>query len=99
MNDCPLCGRPMAPGLSVDKHHLIPKFYKGKVSDDVHLVCHRKIHSVFSEYELFHNWNTWKKLRNHPDIVNFIKWIAKKDPEYIDTHKETKQRKSKRKRR
>ena len=99
MNNCPLCDRPMVPGPSVDKHHLIPKSYKGKVSEDVHLICHRKIHSVLSEYELFHGCNTWDKLRDHPDIATFIKWLAKKDPEYVDTHKDTKHRKAIRKRR
>jgi len=99
MSDCPLCGRPLVPGRSVDKHHLIPKSYKGKESDDVHMVCHRKIHSALTEYELFHEWNTWKKLRGHPDIVTFIKWLSKKDPEYVDTHKDTKHRKARRRRR
>ena len=89
----------MVPGSSVDKHHLIPKSYKGKVSEDVHVICHRKIHSVLSEYELFHGCNTWDKLRDHPDIATFIKWLAKKDPEYVDTHKDTRHRKARRKRR
>jgi len=42
--DCPLCGRPLIRGDSVDEHHLIPKSQGGRDKYLIHKVCHQKIH-------------------------------------------------------
>jgi hypothetical protein len=93
---CPLCDRDMIPGPSLDEHHLIPKTFKGKDLETCHKVCHNKIHATFSERELLNYYHTWERLRDHEEIQKFIKWVAKKPPEYFDISKETKDRKSKR---
>lgn len=96
---CPICGSDMVEGDSVDEHHLVPKSKRGKEKEPVHVVCHRKIHSSISEADLNHWWNTWERLRTHPDIAKFIPWVRKqfkRDPEYIDVHRDTKSRKRKR---
>ena len=85
-NSCPLCKRPLILGPSVDKHHLIPKSLGGKDVIEVHKICHQKIHSLFSERELLKNYNTIEKLLTHPDIINFVKWVQKKAPEYVDSN-------------
>jgi hypothetical protein len=36
------------------------------------------------------------KVREHPEIQKFIKWLAKKDPFYNDHHKDHSDRKRKR---
>lgn len=85
MSICPLCDRKMVDGPTVDRHHLIPKSQGGKEQYDIHKVCHRKIHSVFTEKELAREFNSWDKLRSHPEIQKFIKWIRKKHEEFLTT--------------
>ena len=89
----------MVEGVSVDEHHLVPKSKKGKEKELVHVVCHRKLHSSISEGEMDNYWNTWPRLREHEAIAKFIPWVRKKfqrDPEFIDVHRDTKERKRKR---
>ena len=98
---CPLCGAHMVDGESVDRHHLIPRSKKGVEQERCHVVCHRKIHSTLSEAELSAHWHTWERLRAHPELEKYIKWVRKqfsRDPEYIDVHRDTKDRKRRRRR-
>jgi len=74
---CPLCGRPLGTE-HVDRHHLIPKTFKGRDQYPIHKICHRKIHSAFTERELLQTYHTWEALRGHADIAAFILWVAKK---------------------
>ncbi|MEH6434101.1 HNH endonuclease signature motif containing protein [Massilia sp. DD77] len=91
---CPLCGRPLGTE-NIDRHHLVPKTYKGKEQFPIHKICHRKIHSAFTERELFNTYHTWEALRAHEDIQTFIAWVAKKPPGFYTrtyTAKDKKQR-------
>ena len=97
-NNCPICERELIPGKSIDEHHLIPKTFRGKEKISLHKICHRKIHSVFSERELQHHYHTVERLCEHEEIRKFIKWVSKKDPEYYDGSKDTKSRKKRRRR-
>ncbi len=81
--DCPLCGRPLVPGPSVDEHHLVPKSRRGRDKFLVHRVCHTKIHATLSEKELADYYHTWEALRAQPEIAAFIAWVAKKPPEFM----------------
>lgn len=84
---CPLCGREMIRGsASLNEHHLVPKMYGGVDKYVVHRICHSKIHSVFTERELAHEYNSFEALRSHPEIASFIKWVRKQDAEFIDRH-------------
>lgn len=86
---CPLCGRVLGT-VNIDRHHLVPKTFKGREQFPIHKICHRKIHSVLSERELLHHYHTWEALRAHPDIQVFIRWVARKPPEfYVRTEKKT----------
>jgi len=85
--NCPLCARPL--DASADLHHLIPKTFKGKETILIHKICHRKIHSVFTERELLHYFHTIERLKEHPDIQAFIKWVSKKHPEFYDSSKDS----------
>jgi hypothetical protein len=89
----------MVEGPSLDKHHLVPKSRKGKDPELVHIVCHGKIHSTFDENTLAREYNTWEALKAHPEIKKYIKWVQKKfarDPEFVDRHKDTRDRKRRR---
>lgn len=76
---CPLCGRPLGT-VNIDRHHLVPRTFKGREQFPVHKICHRKIHSVLSERELLQHYHSWEALRAHPDIATFIAWVARKPP-------------------
>lgn len=84
LGPCPLCGRTMIDGPSIDRHHWIPKSRKGTEQAYLHRICHRKIHSVFSEKELGEFYNTPEALITHPQIESFVRWVRKKHPEYLD---------------
>lgn len=80
---CPLCGRLLGT-VNIDRHHLIPKTFKGKDQFPIHKICHRKIHSAFTERELLQNFHTWDALRGHNEIRTFIDWVARKPPEFYN---------------
>ncbi len=84
LEDCPLCGRPLVQGQSIDEHHLLPKSQGGRQTYTVHRICHRKIHATFTEKELARSYGTWTLLQAHEDIAAFIVWVQKKPPEYYD---------------
>jgi hypothetical protein len=80
---CPLCGREMIPGPSVNEHHLVPKSRRGRDTVTMHRICHSKIHSVFSERELADYYHTCERLLENEDIRKFVAWVRKKDPQYV----------------
>jgi hypothetical protein len=77
-NICPLCDRPL--GKKSEKHHIIPKSKGGTETALIHPICHRKIHKVFTRTELA-KLGTIEALKTHPDVVKFIKWLARKPPD------------------
>lgn len=81
---CPLCGRPLEPGRSVDEHHLVPRSEGGKTKALIHRICHRKIHATLSERELARSYSNWAALQAHPEITAFIAWVANKAPTFYD---------------
>jgi len=96
---CPLCGRPLILGdFSVDRHHLTPKLKGGKEAEDVHRVCHGKVHSLWSENELRDVYNNWESIRSDPRIQAFIKWVSKKPADFVDSNKLSKGHKKRRRR-
>jgi len=98
MGSCPICQRLMYDDGSIDKHHFIPKSRGGKATEHIHKTCHSKIHSLFSEKELAKEYRTAEKLREHPEIQKFIKWLSSKDPSFYERSK-TAHRKPNKKRR
>lgn len=84
---CPLCGRPMVPGPSLDRHHWVPRSEGGREQTLMHRICHRKIHSVLSERELAAAYDSPEALRGHPEIARFLKWVRRKPPEFMDRHR------------
>jgi len=81
---CPICDREMWRGPFIDKHHFLPKMCGGRKSEFVHKVCHRKIHSLFKEKELAKKYVDPNVLRLHPEIIKFVSWISKKEPDFYD---------------
>ena len=81
---CPLCGRLLEPGASIDEHHLVPRSQGGKAKALIHRICHRKIHATFSERELARDYSSWQALGAHPEIAAFVRWVAGKPPAFYD---------------
>lgn len=86
----------MVDGPSINEHHLIPRTFKGKEVITLHVVCHDKLHHTLSEREMAQHYHTVERLRTHPEIAKFIRWVARKEPEFYIKHKDTKQRNRKR---
>ncbi len=81
---CPLCGRQLIFGNSIDEHHLLPKSQGGRETHTIHRICHRKIHATFTEKELARSYSTWAALQAQEDMAAFIAWVQKKPPEFYD---------------
>ncbi len=86
---CALCGRPIPGGVAQSKHHLVPKLRGGKGGPTVllHQICHNQIHLELSEAELARNFNTVAALQSHPGLARFIKWVAKRPPDFYASTK------------
>lgn len=81
---CPLCERPIPPGAPSSLHHLVPKLKGGKGGPVVrlHHICHKEIHASLTEAELARNFSSIEALRSHPRLEKFIRWVAKRPPEF-----------------
>jgi|SaaInlStandDraft_4_1057021.scaffolds.fasta_scaffold12980_2 hypothetical protein len=62
----------------------------------LHNTCHRKIHSVFSERELFNYYHTIDRIMENEDMQKFAKWVTKQPLEFVGISKDTKNRKKNR---
>jgi len=92
LGPCPLCGRPMIAGPSVDEHHWVPKSEGGCQTGYLHRVCHRALHARFTERELAQSYSTPETVRAHPDMAKFIRWVRKRPAEYMDWPKDVRRR-------
>ncbi|WP_332255673.1 HNH endonuclease family protein [Thiosulfatihalobacter marinus] len=82
---CPLCGRPIPPDVPQSQHHLVPRLKGGKGGPTVllHHICHKEIHATLSEADLARDYATPEALRAHPRLAKFIRWVAKRPPEFL----------------
>lgn len=81
---CPLCDRPIPPGVPQSLHHLIPRLRGGKGGPTVllHQICHNEIHATLSEADLARSYATIAALCAHPRLARFIHWVAKRPPDF-----------------
>jgi 5-methylcytosine-specific restriction endonuclease McrA len=82
LGDCPLCGRKLVSGSSVNQHHLVPRSRNGRDTIVLHRICHAAIHAALSEKELERQYNTMERLREHPQLSRFIAGVRGKPPEF-----------------
>lgn len=84
LGPCPVCGRPMIAGPSVDRHHWTPRSHGGRTAAPLHRVCHRMLHRLFTRAELAALVDTPDKARARPEVQRFIGWVRKQPPDYVD---------------
>ncbi|MEO0344023.1 MAG: HNH endonuclease [Pseudomonadota bacterium] len=79
---CTLCGRQIPPDARQSRHHLVPKLKGGKHGAQVllHQICHNEVHARITETDLAREFNTVEKLRAHPNLQSFLKFIQRKPP-------------------
>jgi len=77
---CAMCERPL--GVKVEWHHPVPKSEGGRETVPVHPICHRTIHATLSNAELARGYSDFTVLREHPDMVRFLRWIAGKPADF-----------------
>lgn len=81
---CQICDREMWEGPFVDKHHFCPKCRGGRETEWLHKICHRKLHSLFTTKELAKKYNNAESVKERPEIIKFIEWVSKKEPNFYD---------------
>lgn len=77
---CFLCLRPL--GSRVERHHPVPRSRGGRHTAPVHPICHRTIHATLTNKELERDFHTPERLRAHPEIAAFVRWVAGKEPDF-----------------
>ena len=85
---CPICLR--SHGDQMQAHHLKPRTFRGKdkfVKEQenlitIHKICHSAIHAFFKEKELYKYYHTVERLMEDDNMINFVKWVEKKNPDF-----------------
>ena len=73
---CALCGRKL--NSQGEKHHLKPKSKNNSKNNKVvllHPLCHKMIHLLFTNKQLFNSYDNIKALRQSPKIQQYFEWI------------------------
>jgi hypothetical protein len=67
------------------RHHLVPRLKGGKGGDTVllHQICHSEIHASLTEVELARDFCSMERLRAHPKLAGFIRWVSKRPPGFL----------------
>ncbi len=83
---CQLCKREVS---KTTRHHLIPKQKGGKEKQVVELCkpCHKMIHATFTNSDLVQEYNTVEKLKNAPELQDYLEWISERDLENINVRR------------
>lgn len=86
LGPCPLCGRLILKGDSVDRHHWHPKSRGGREVGYLHRICHRRLHSLFTDKNLAAGLAMPDLVRRHPEMQEFIRWVWRQLPERVVRH-------------
>jgi 5-methylcytosine-specific restriction endonuclease McrA len=81
---CALCGRDV-PGRLLTLHHTIPRQRGGRAEHRVTMCrpCHKQVHAVFTNKQLERELDTVEKLKEAPELQEFLSWIRKQKPDRV----------------
>ncbi|OYX67355.1 MAG: hypothetical protein B7Y88_00885 [Sphingomonadales bacterium 32-64-17] len=77
---CWLCGRPT--GATLVWHHPVPKSRGGRETVPMHAICQNTLMTNFTNSQLERIGMDVDQLLAEPVIDKFVKWVAKKDPDF-----------------
>ncbi|WP_137681632.1 hypothetical protein [Aurantiacibacter suaedae] len=77
---CWLCGRPT--GATLVWHHPVPKSRGGRETVPMHAICQNALTANFTNSQLERIGMDVDQFLAEPVIDKFVKWVAKKDPDF-----------------
>ena len=97
LDKCSVCGKEMTMDES-NIHHLIPQLKGGRKGPTVrlHVYCHSKIHSIWSESELRDVYNDMDVIMSDERMKSFAKWVRKQKKGFKITNRMTNDHKKRR---
>ncbi|MEM7690201.1 MAG: hypothetical protein AAF291_14375 [Pseudomonadota bacterium] len=60
----------------------MPKSKKGRSTVPVHPICHKTIHTTFTNAELARIGDDSDRVRANEAVAKFVKWVANKPPDF-----------------
>ncbi|HSM53917.1 HNH endonuclease [Altererythrobacter litoralis] len=77
---CWLCDR--AIDTLLQWHHPVPKAKKGRGTVPVHPICHKAIHTHFTNSQLARIGDDRAVILAHVEIAKFVSWVSSKPPDF-----------------
>lgn len=69
-------------GERIEWHHTVPKSKKGREKVPIHRICHRAIHTNFTNAELARFGAERLRLLENEALAKFINWVKDKPPDF-----------------
>lgn len=88
---CKICLRD-TPQKYQERHHLIPKSKKGKITEVVCCNCGDMLHKLFTNNELARDFNTIESIKSNDKVRKWVSWISKKSNDFSVCMKTKKKR-------
>ena len=66
----------------MQQHHTVPKSKKGRETVPVHPICHKTIHTIFTNAELARFGDDRERLLENGELAKFVAWIENKPPDF-----------------
>ncbi|MGB7409424.1 MAG: HNH endonuclease [Pontixanthobacter sp.] len=77
---CWLCDRPFE--TRIQWHHTVPKSKKGRATVPVHPICHKTVHTHFTNAELARFGEDRNRLLENEEVAKFVRWVGTKPPDF-----------------
>jgi len=90
---CPVCSR-LIPKSELQAHHWIPKSKGGSETANLHAICHRQVHALFSESELAKEFHSPQQLLADERFAKFIAWVSSKPIDFKQSTRKSKRLKT-----
>lgn len=78
--NCWLCRRPL--GQRTEWHHPVPRQKGGRAVVPLHPICHRTIHTHYTNAQLARIGADHAALMDKDALVRFVAWVAGQPPDF-----------------